>query len=102
MFPLAQCHGTGNHVTASDWDGGEPNSGSPAWKSLMGKMLLSFECSVEKGGSVNLGSELLLCLTTHSPSASIKVYLQPSTFLHCPVWCWLGNLRRAFNYHVHN
>lgn len=23
MFSLAQCHSTGNHVTAADWDGGE-------------------------------------------------------------------------------
>lgn len=45
------------------WDGGELNSGSSAWKSIWGKVLLSFKCSVGKGGGVRLGSELLLCLT---------------------------------------
>lgn len=62
MFPLAPCHGRGNHVTASDWAGGELNSGSSAWKSIWGKVLLSFKCSVGKGGGVRLGSKLLLRL----------------------------------------
>lgn len=35
IFSLAQCHGTGNHITASDWDGVELNLGSSAWKSLV-------------------------------------------------------------------
>lgn len=62
MFPSAPCHGTGNHVTASSGDGSELNSGPSAWKSLWGKVLLSFKCSVGKGGGVRLGSKLLLCL----------------------------------------
>lgn len=62
MFPLAPCHGRGNHVIGSDWDGGELDSGSSAWKSILGKELLSFKGSVGRGEGVRLGSKLLLCL----------------------------------------
>lgn len=33
MFSLVQCHGTGNHITASDWEEVELNLDSSAWKS---------------------------------------------------------------------